>query len=383
MKQETRQEVSQPADHSGMKVAIVHDFLVSFGGAERVLNSFCRLFPDAPVYTLLADQSIVKRYFPGHEIRTSFLQKFPKVLRVRYRWLLPFFPVAVEAFDLREFDLVLSSSGAWSKGVVTRLRTFHIAYLHSPMRYLWDANEIYLARVRSSGCMKFFGRFLLSYLRLWDRESSLRPDVLVSNSEYTKSRVGKYYRRESEIIYPPVILQGESSAPSRTESFLIVARLAESKGVDRAIEAFNKLGLPLVVVGNGKEMKRLRRMAGETISFRGFVPDKELARLYGSARAVIAPSEEDFGLSAAEALAAGTPVIAFGKGGVREIVHEGVTGEFFLADTPEVLADAVRRFLSKEGSYSSDACRKSVSRFSEDRFFSEWRRVIAEALAGR
>jgi glycosyltransferase involved in cell wall biosynthesis len=364
-----------------MKVAIVHDFLVSFGGAERVLQSFCRLYPDAPIYTLLSDPEIVRKYFPGREVRTSFLQRLPGFLRRRYRWLLPFFPVAVEAFDLRDFDLVISSSGAWSKGVVTRLRTRHIAYLHSPMRYLWDANETYLARARSRACVKFFGRFVLSYLRLWDREASLRPDVLVSNSAYTKARASKYYRRGSDVIYPAVSLRRNKGFSSRGKFFLIVARLSESKGIDVAVEAFNKLGLPLQVVGAGKELRHLRSIAAKNISFPGFVPDTMLAGLYTSARAVIVPSEEDFGLAAAEALAAGTPAIAFGRGGAREIIEEGVTGEFFLADTPEVLADAVRRFLSKEASYSREACRESVERFSEERFLTEWRRIIADTMA--
>ncbi len=362
------------------KVAIVHDFLMSFGGAERVLQSFCRLYPDAPVYTLLSDSEMARKYFPGRDIRTSFLQKFPAFLRSRYRFLLPFFPVAVETFDLRDFNLVISSSGAWSKGVVTRLRTRHIAYLHSPMRYLWDANETYLARTRAHACAKFFGRFLLSYLRLWDREAALRPDVLVSNSGYTKARVAKYYRRESEVVYPSVAFAGTDEPVSRGKFFLVVARLAESKGVDVAVEAFNKLGLPLQVVGSGHELRHLRSIAAKNISFLGFVPDRVLAGLYASARAVIVPSEEDFGLAAAEALAEGTPVIALGRGGVREVVTEGVTGEYFLAETPEVLADAVRRFLSDEASFSREACRQSAARFSEERFMTEWRRIIAETM---
>ena len=248
------------------------------------------------------------------------------------------------------------------------------------MRYLWDANETYLARTRAHVCMKFFGRFLLSYLRLWDREAALRPDVLVSNSGYTKARVAKYYRRGSEIVYPAVAFAGTDEPSPRGKYFLVVARLAESKGVDVAVEAFNKLGLPLKVVGSGKELRHLRSIAAKNISFLGFVPDKVLAGLYGSARAVIVPSEEDFGLAAAEALAAGTPVIALGKGGVREVVTEGVTGEYFLAETPEVLADAVRRFLADETSFTREVCRESVTRFSEERFLSEWRRIIADTM---
>lgn len=368
-----------------IKVAFVHDFLVSYGGAERVLESLTKLYPDAPIYTLLYDEAALGKRFSGKDIRVSFLGKLPAFLRRRHRWLLPLFPTAVEAFDLREFDLVISSSGAWAKGIVTRLHTTHIAYLHSPMRLLWDANERYLDVIRAKRCKRFLGRIMLSYLRLWDREAADRPDVLVSNSHYTTLRVEKYYRRESPVIYPLVALSADETASEAakapgTKFFLVVARLSESKEIETAIDAFNKLHLPLVVVGEGKERKRLEALADKHITFAGKVDDTSLVALYKNAEALIMPSEEDFGMVAAEAIALGTPVIALGRGGALEVVEPGVTGELFLAGTPEVLADAVRRFLDRGRSAYERPCREHSQRFSEERFLSDWRAIIEKTM---
>lgn len=363
------------------KTAFVHDFLVSFGGAERVLESLAKLDPDAPIYTLLYDAEATGGRFEGRDVRTSFLQRFPAFLRKRYRLLLPFFPVAAESLDLREFDTVVSSSGAWMKGIVTRLRTRHIAYLHSPMRFLWDVNEWYPDMVRTGPVRKFFARLLFSYLRVWDREAADRPDFIVSNSEYTAKRVAKYYRRDSAVLHPPVTLSAptESEPVDREDFFLLVSRLTGSKGIEVAISAFNKLKLPLRIVGEGRERRRFEVMAEENVSFLGGVDDETLVALYRRAKAVIVPSEEDFGLSAAEAVSFGTPVIALGEGGVREIVREGETGEFFRAPIHESVADAVRRFLDRpEGFYRFGSTKKKKP-FSEEAFLSAWRGLLAES----
>ena len=371
-----------------VKVAFVHDFLVSYGGAERVLESLMKLYPDAPIYTLLYDEKAMGGRFAERDIRVSFLGKLPAFLRRRHRWLLPIFPTAVEAFDLRDFDLVISSSGAWAKGVVTRLHTVHVAYLHSPMRLLWDANERYLDMIRAGWCKRFFGRIVLSYLRLWDREAADRPDVIVSNSRYTAACAEKYYRRESPVVYPPVVVSGVGKLPMGEQGvkdpekfFLVVARLSESKGIEIAIEAFNKLGLRLVVVGEGRERKRLETIADRNISFAGRVDDSALISLYRRAEALIMPSEEDFGMVAAEAIALGTPVVALGRGGALEIVEPGQTGELFMAETPEVLADAVRRFLDRGRSTYESSCQERSGRFSEECFLSELRSIIEKAMS--
>lgn len=384
------------------KIALVHDFLVSYGGAERVFEAIAEMFPDAPIYTLLYDRKRMGGHFEGRDIRVSWLSRLPKFLKKRYRFFLPFFPVAVESFDLRDFDLVISSSGAWSKGIITRLDTRHIAYLHSPMRYAWDYHEQYLGELGGAPSEKtrprILTRMLLSYLRVWDRQAAERPDRLVVNSRFTQARVKKYYRRESTVIYPGAlelfektkgVCAAEEDIPrlptvarddsARAEShFLVVSRLTRSKKADAAVEAFNKLGFPLVVVGDGPERARLERMAAQNIRFAGFVGDRELASLYQGARAVIFPSEEDFGMVAAEALSFGTPVIAYEYGGIREIVRPGETGEMFHSQTPEIIAEGVRRFLSREGQYDEAAMRSSVVRLTKERFQKELRACIEE-----
>jgi len=373
------------------KIALVHDFLVNYGGAERVLSVLAEMFPEAPIYTLLYDKEKMDGRFSGREIRTSFLQKFPKFLRRNYKWLLPFFPTAPEAFDLREFDLVISSSGAWTKGIVTRLDTTHIAYVHSPMRFVWDYNEKYLREERHDK-LGFFVRPVLSYLRLWDKLAADRPDHMIANSKYTGKRIKKYYRRDSQVIYPPVEVksEGEESGPTAEASavgplhsqkyFLIVSRLSAYKKVGEVVEAFNKLGLPLVVAGSGKEEKYLRGIAKENVKILGWVSDEKRTNLYRNARAFIFPSVDDFGIAPAEAQMAGVPVIAVRRGGALEIVEEGKTGEFFDAATPEVIADAVRRFIEKEDSYNKEYIAKSAERFSKERFKGQVEEFIEKVL---
>ncbi len=379
-----------------LKVALVHDFLVNFGGAERVLEVLSEMFPEAPIYTLLYDREKMNGKFSQRDIRTSFLQKFPRFLRRNYKWLLPFLPTAPEALDLREFDLVISSSGAWSKGIVTRLDTTHIAYVHSPMRFVWDYNEKYLQDERRSK-LSFFIRPILSYLRLWDKLAADRPDYMIANSKYTQSRIKKYYRRESAVIYPPVEKMQDTNdkiqinsnnqnskiksyQPKAKSYFLIVSRLSAYKKIEVAVEAFNKLGLPLVVVGTGKQEKYLRSIAGENVKFLGWISDTERQALYAHTRAFIFPGVDDFGIAPAEAQSYGVPVIAVRRGGAREIVEEGKTGEFFDSATPEVIADAVRRFMEKEESYDREYIITSAERFSEERFVREMKAYIEKIL---
>lgn len=350
------------------KIAIVHDFLVQYGGAERVLEVLSEMFPGAPIYTLLYDKEKIGDKFAKREIRTSYLQKFPKFLKKRYRWLLPFFMIIPETFDLREFDLVISSTGAWSKGIVTRLNTIHISYLHSPMRFVWDYNEKYLKEEKKR-C--FLTRILLSYVRMWDKLASERPDYLIANSRYTQERIRKYYRRESTVIYPPAYVKISEDKPADGKYFLIVSRLSPYKKVDLAIEAFNKLGIPLVIIGEGKQKKYLQKIARDNIKIFGFVDDQKLSEYYANARAFIFPADDDFGLTMVEAMGHGVPVIAYKKGGALEIVEEGKTGEFFDAQTPEVLADGVRRFIAKENDYKSEDMANRAKEFSKERFVRE------------
>ncbi|MGB4834139.1 MAG: glycosyltransferase [Candidatus Moraniibacteriota bacterium] len=366
------------------RIALAHDFLFAWGGAERTFKVLADAYPDAPIYTLLADRVFVAEHFPGREIRTSFLQKLPLWIRRRHRFLLPLYAVAVEAIDLRDFDLVISSSGAWMKGLVTRLHTRHIAYLHSPMRYVWDSQERYLREIGRERNLLL--RIFLSYLRVWDRQSAERPDTLLVNSEFTRRRVEKCYRREATVVYPPAgILQEQQSAEAGAETakeyFLIVARLTRSKRVDRVIEAFNRLELPLMVIGTGPEEQVLRELAGPTIRFAGAASDRALALAYSHARAIIQPSEEDFGLVVAEALSFGVPTIALASGAAIELVEPGITGELYMGSTPEMIADGVRRFLERESGYQPAVMRHHAARYGSTNFLAGIRAAVDQSAA--
>jgi glycosyltransferase involved in cell wall biosynthesis len=391
------------ASEKKIKVAIVHDFLVQCGGAERVLKEISDMYPSAPIFTLLYDEERMHETFAGKEIHASYLQKFPKFLRKNYHWLLPFFPVIPETFDLREYDLVISSSGAWGKGIVTKLDTKHVAYLHSPMRWVWDYNEKYIKETKQKR-FNFFLRFVFNYLRVWDRLAADRPDHLIANSLYTQKRIFKYYRRESTVIYPPVgVVESVVNvqnvlADERAESrellhlnkynnrtieqnyYLVVSRLSPNKKVDVVVESFNKLGLPLIVIGEGKQLEYLTSIAKANVKIIGFQSDEALVGYYQNAKAFIFPAEDDFGMTAVEAMLHGLPVIAYRKGGSLETVQEGVTGEFFNAQTPEVLADGIRRFLDNEKKYNSEIIKKRGQEFSKERFQREFGAYIEKVL---
>lgn len=361
------------------RIALAHDFLLAWGGAERTFKVIAEAYPQAPIYTLLADPDFIGKHFPGREIRTSFLQKLPLWIRRRHRFLLPLYAVAVEAIDLRDFDLVISSSGAWMKGLVTRLHTRHIAYLHSPMRYVWDAQERYLREIGHE--RNLILRIFLSYLRVWDRQSAERPDTLLVNSTFTEQRVKKYYRRASLIVFPPAGALSEAAlvAPEKQrETFLMVARLTRSKRVDTVIEAFNRLELPLLVVGTGPEEARLRELAGRTIHFAGAISDEELAHVYARARAIIQPSEEDFGMVVAEAFSFGVPAIALSSGAAHELIKPDVTGELYTGRTPEMVADGVRRFLEHESAYRPEIVREQAVPYGSTSFLDGLRRAIGQ-----
>lgn len=390
-------------DVNKMKIALAHDFLVDFGGAERVLEVMSEMFPEAPIYTLLYDKEKMRGRFSKKVIHTSFLQKFPRFLRRRKKWLLPLMSVAPEIFDLRDFDLVISSSGAWSKGIVTRVNTTHIAYIHSPMRFVWDANAEYLGQQKKNRAIGLCARLILNYIRVWDKVAADRPDFLIANSKYTQKRIKKYYGKESALIYPPVIANNQDTrnnnqtnlkSPastrgdlstrggqiSNTKYFLIVSRLSPYKKIDMVVEAFNKLGLPLVVIGEGQQEKYLRSIAAGNVKILGYQPDEKISEYYANARAFIFAGVDDFGIAPVEAMAHGVPVIAIRKGGVLEIVEEGRTGEFFDAATPEVIADGVRRFVENEKNYDKKDMMESAKRFGKDRFIKEFGEYIDKVV---
>ncbi len=367
-----------------MKIALVHDFLVRFGGAERVLLSLHKLFPEAPIYTLLYEPSKMEPYFSDAEVRTSFLDKYPGFLKRKYRYLLPLFPTAIESFNLRDFDLVISSSDAFSKGIIVRPKTLHIAYLHSPMRFAWDWNQEYLGEQRKGKILTGIMKILVHYLRIWDRNAAQRPDFLIANSQYTAQRIKKYYQREAKIIYPPVKTSGASLRKAfhsdmpevKDNYFLIISHLSPYKKIDIAIEAFNKLEFPLIIIGEGPERKRLQKIAKSNIKFLGWQSEEIKNQYLKNCLALIFPGEDDFGITMVEAASFGKPVLALRQGGANEIIIEGETGEFFDEPDVVVLADGVRRLKENLKKYNPKKIKLQAQKFSQERFEKEIKQFI-------
>jgi glycosyltransferase involved in cell wall biosynthesis len=349
-----------------MKVALVHDYLNQMGGAERVVMAFHQIFPDAPIYTSIYDQQRVDPAFKEMDIRTSFMQKFPLVTR-HHQPYLPFYPFAMESLDLRDYELVLSSSSAFGKGVITRPETMHICYCHTPMRWCWNYRE-YVEREQLGGMARLVLPLLITGLRMWDQVSAMRVDHFIANSPVVAERIQKYYRRDAVVIPPPVEVSRFSFDPATEveDYFLIISRLIPYKRIDLAIEACNRLRLPLVIIGAGRDLERLKRLAGPTIRFLGRLSDQEVLRYYVRCRALLFPGEEDFGITPLEAQACGRPVIAYGSGGALASVVEGITGEFFYEQTVDSLATALASF--DERRYEPQTIRSHALEFDMPRF---------------
>lgn len=351
-----------------MKVALVHDWLINMGGAERLIKIFHELFPEAPIYTLFYDRDRMPAEFQKMDIRTSWLQNIPYGTRI-YQHLLPLMPMAVEQFDLSEYDLVLSSSTCCAKGVITRPDTLHICYCNTPMRYAWDFYCEYTEN--KSRPMKLLIAAVMNYIRLWDRLSADRVDYFIANSNNVRKRIYKHYRRDSTVIYPGVDTDFYTPSGDIGDYYLIVSRLVGYKKVDLAVKAFNELGLPLVVVGDGPELAGLKKMAKNNIRFTGRLSDEDVREYYRKCRALIFPAEEDFGLVPLEAQSCGRPVIAYGRGGALETVIEGKTGVFFSLQTAESLKEAVLDFEKKADEFDEKFIRLHALRFGYDRFKKE------------
>lgn len=358
-----------------MRLAIVHDWLKNISGAERVLIELHEIFPHAPIYALFYDKKFVQQWLPNADIRASFLQRIPLISKfyVLFAWLMP---TAIESFDLSEFDEVLSSSAVFSKGLILKPSTKHICYCYSPTRFLWD-NTHESSNIKHASWTKLIYKHLL---RLWDRAAADRVDQYVAISKVVQDRIKKYYRKDSIIIYPPAGITNSDSLNCKLETrnfFLIVSRLYKYKNIDIAIEAFNKLNYPLVIIGDGPDRERLEHMAGDNVTFLGEQSDSTLSGYYASCRAFIMPQEEDFGLTPIEAMSFGKPVVALRKGGALETIIEGQTGEFFDDPIPEALADAVRRLNDNYASYNPAIIKTQASLFSAEKF----RKSITELVA--
>jgi glycosyltransferase involved in cell wall biosynthesis len=348
-----------------MKVALVHDHLVQYGGAERVLKAFQDIFPGAPIFTLLYDPKTMGNDFVKKDIRPSFLQDLPLSIR-KYQWYLPLMPAATEHQDLSDFDLVISSASAMAKGVITSPNTLHICYCHTPTRYLWTDTHSYLRELKANYLLKKIIPIYLTRLRKWDRLAADRVDYFVANSKNVAKRIAKYYRRPSEVIYPPVETDKFFIAEQLNHYYLAGGRLVPYKRFDIIVQAFNKLGIPLKIFGTGPEEVKLKKMARPHIEFLGKISDQRRAELYAHCLAFINPQEEDFGITAVEAMASGRPVIAYPAGGALETVVPGATGEFFDEQTWEGLGDAVIRF--KPERYDPQKIRGQAEKFSLEAF---------------
>jgi glycosyltransferase involved in cell wall biosynthesis len=356
------------------RVALVHDFLLDVRGAERVFLALCDLFPDADLYTAVYDERGTEGRFADRRPATSFLQRARPDART-FRALLPLYPYAMEALDLRGYDLVISSSSAWAHGVIADADAIHLCYCHNPFRYAWNAREATLAKY--DPLRRAILGFVFQRWRQWDWIAAQRVDFYAANSETTRKRVKRYFGREATVLYPPV--ETKRFAPSAVGSdYVVLSELMPHKRIDLAVEAFNELELPLTVVGNGPDARRLRRIAGPTVRFTGRVSDEDAAALLSTAKALVVTATEEFGIAAVEAQAAGRPVIALREGGVRETVVEGETGVFFEQPEPASLAAAVHGF--DPLSVDPQACVDNAARFDVSHFRHGLRALVDRAL---
>ena len=357
-----------------MRAAIVHYWLLNQRGGEKVLEALCRLLPGADIFTLFCDPATLSPELERHKITTSFLNPG----RRWYRNLLPLMPMALESFDLRGYDLVISSESGPAKGVITSSGTRHLCYCHTPMRYLWDLYPAYRNEWTPSWWKRAAMTPLTNYLRLWDFVSAARVDRFLANSDNVRARIWKTYRRESEVLHPPVDVDRFEYQPPQ-DYFLIVSELVPYKRIDGAVRVFSRNGRRLRIAGAGPELRRLQEMAGPNVEFLGRVPDAALRELYAGCRALLLPGEEDFGITPVEAQASGKPVIALGRGGVLETVPP-FGGIFYDEPTEEQLEAALQRFEKFEPHVRPVELQEHAQRFSTEEFARKMQTVLAEEM---
>jgi glycosyltransferase involved in cell wall biosynthesis len=371
---------------SPLRIAIAHDFLVQYGGAERVLEVLCEMFPRSPIFSLFYDEGRTRGRFRSRDVRTSFLSHLPVAgKRIGHHHHLFFwsFPGAVERFDFSGFDLVLSSSASYSKGVVPPPNVPHICYCYTPTRYLWEDVRKYVNGILATAPVTAVGEALFRNMRRWDRGAALRPTKLLAVSTHIADRIYEIYGRQPDaVVFPPVdtetyCVNGTGGGQTSNPYFLMVGRLLPYKRFDLGIEACTRLGFHLKIAGVGRERKRLQRLAGPTVEFLGWVEESQLPRLYREARALIFPQVEDFGLVAAEAVACGTPVIAYRAGGALDIVQDGVNGIFFDRQETDALAAVLAAFNLR--TFDRRRVSATAQRFSKARFQHEMLDLLGSA----
>lgn len=347
------------------KIAIAHDWLTNMGGAEKVVINFKQIYKEAPIYTISYNENNLDEELKDIDVRTSFIQNLPKG-NVKHQMYLPFMPTAWEQFDFNKYDVVLSSSSSCAKGIITSPDTLHICYCHSPMRYAWEFYNEYMSREKMGKIKKLLIKYIMNYIRIWDRTSADRVDYYIANSKNVAKRIYKHYGIEADVIHPPVKGSYFNISDVDEDYFLMVSRLVPYKRVDLAVEVFNELGLPLVVIGGGSQLEYLKSIAKPNVKIMGRQSDEVIKEHYSKCRAFIFPGEEDFGITPLEAQASGRPVIAFGKGGALETVINGKTGLFFKEQTKESLKNSILKFQNIK--WDKHEIRKHALKFDEEIF---------------
>lgn len=360
-----------------MRIALVHEFLNQLGGAERVLENFLQIWPNTTLHLLIYDKQKTFGIFEAYRKKLSFLNRLP-VAHSHHRWLLPMMPGAIETFDFKDYDVVLSDSSSFAKGVKTGIK-LHICYCHTPTRFLWTESEDYISAQPYPWFVKAAARMMMPFLRRWDYKAAQRVNFFIANSSNVQNRIQKYYKRESVVIPPPVDTDVFHPSGTKENYFFVASRLEPYKRIELVIEAFNDLGLPLKIAGSGTNSGKLRAMARTNIEFLGRISDEELRRRYSEAQAFIFPAEEDAGIMVVEAQACGTPVIAYRAGGALETVKEGLTGEFFDQQTAESIKQVVGRFNPKK--YNPQFIRQHAVQFDKKIFQEKILKFIEEKYA--
>jgi len=369
-----------------MKIAIVHEWLVTYAGSERVLAAFLRIWPEADLFAVidvLSDED--RAHLGGKRAKTTFIQHLPKA-KTHYQRYLPLMPLAIEQLDLTAYDLIISSSHAVAKGVLTGPDQLHISYVHSPIRYAWDMQHQYLQEAGlSKGLKSKLARLVLHYMRMWDQRTAAGVDTFIANSAFIGRRIAKAYRRDSTVIYPPIDTRGFNLCETKQDFYFTASRMVPYKKMPMIIQAFAAMpDKRLIVIGDGPEMAHAKAACGPNVTLLGYQPFAVLREHMQNARAFVFAAEEDFGITPVEAQACGTPVIAFGKGGALETVRGldevNPTGVFYPQQTVQALIDAVHLFEAKQHRITAQACRKNAERFSEQRFELEIRNFVDARL---